>query len=182
MSMFVKGGTSTGAHDRYIAAQEADAEERRRVDDAERRISRERGLSAGNPFEIASSYENKFTGHPEIPAAHVPLFYMSRTGREMESLGQGDIITPDDPAFKNELALLLYCPRCKTRLPAAHCIITVRQSNRRWELDQRTAGELCVDPDGEVFKSAGKVMGEEKFTCPRCSWHAIVSDNKVWSL
>lgn len=180
-SMFVKGGTTTSVHDAYMAAQEADARERRRVDDQEKAIARERGLAAGNPYEIATIYENQFTPHPEISVAHVPLFYMSRTGKEVEFVGQGDIVLVENPAFQDELALILFCPRCKQRLPAAHSIVTVRQSNRRWELDQRTAGEACVDPDGEFYRSAGRVMGDEKFTCPRCSWRAIVSDNKVWS-
>lgn len=178
VSMFVKGGTSTSAHDRQVAADEADAERRRAIADAERQAAKDHGIAAGDPDSVSTLYSHEFTEHPEFRKAYVLLHYMGRGGREVEHIGVGDIIMPDSPMFKDELAILLFCPKCKERLPASQCICTVRQGNRKWELDRRSAGELFVF-EGQSHRSAGKVMDSEKFTCPRCPWSARIDDNRV---
>ena len=178
MDAFVKFGTTTGAHDQWMAQQQAEAEERRRIDDEEKRIARDHGADKGNPFDVAKMHTNTFTDHPEIARAYVPLSYMSRNGKEVEYEGVGDVIMVQDPKFPDELALLLFCPKCKERLPADRCIITVRQSNRPWGLDTSKAGELCVF-EGWAFRSAGVISDGELFTCPRCPWRARVDKNRV---
>lgn len=185
VDMFVKGGTTTTAHDRLMAEQEADAERRRAEADEEKRKAKAFGLASGNPNEVATQYHHEFTDHPEIRKAYVPLQYMGRGGKEVEHVGVGDITMVHDPKFPNELALLLYCPKCKERgLPASQCILTVRQANRKWELDTRPgrengAGSLFIDPDGIAQRSAGVIMDSERFTCARCSWSACVDNNRV---
>jgi uncharacterized protein YbaR (Trm112 family) len=101
-----------------------------------------------------------------------------------------DVTVPADPAYDGELMLLLICPKCKERLPADHCIIQLRQSNRAWHLDARKAGEVIVWPEWdaaghktiEPHISAGVVMESEKFSCPNCSWRAAIDKNKVWTI
>jgi hypothetical protein len=179
---FVKGGTTTSRHDNWMAASEADAKKRRAEADAERKIAQEHGIHQGNPGDLASLYSNQFTDHPEVMKAYVPLEYMARRGREVDYLGVGDIIMAQDPAFDDELTLMIFCPKCRDRgLPAGHCIIHLRQSNRSWHLDTRKAGELFVW-EGQPMRSAGTVMDGEAFTCARCAWRARIDNNRVWTL
>lgn len=180
LASFVQLGTTTSGHDQLLAAQLADADRRRAEDDAERRLADEHGLHRGNPADVASRYTSTFTEHPEIQKAYVPLRFMGRGGKGVEYEGVGDIIMPQDPAFDDELALLIYCPVCldRRRLPPAHSIIMVRQSNRRWHLDERGAGEMFVW-EGQAYRSAGTIRDSERFTCPRCPFRARIDDNRV---
>lgn len=180
LDVFVKGGTTSMAHDRYIAQMEADAEKRRDEADREKALAKKYGIQAGNPNEVAGMFTHEFTDHPEIGKAYVPLMYMTPNGKEVDFYGVGDIIMVQDPKMPDELALLIFCPKCKERgLPASHCIITIRQSNRFWALDRRRSGELFIDPDGQPLHSAGEVVDGERFTCGRCSWAACIDRNRV---
>jgi len=182
MMTMVRYGTSTMAHDKMIAEMEEDARRRRAADDYEKQKVKQHGLAAGDPSNIAARYSHKFTNNEEIARAYVPLTYVTRSGKEVTHEGVGDIIMVQDPAFEDELALILFCPNCleKSNLPPGQCMLTVRQSNRRWELDRRAAGELHVADDGFTYRSAGTVRDGERFTCGRCSWKARVDGNKVW--
>ena len=100
------------------------------------------------------------------------------TANGIAAVEVGDIVIPDDPAFEGERMLMLFCPRCLERYPAAHCIIQVRQSNRFWALDEKTTGDPFVF-EGEHYVSAGMIMDSEEFTCGRCSWAANIDKNRV---
>lgn len=180
IDVFVKGGTTTMAHDRMMAAKTADLQRRQAEADEEKRVAREHGIHQGNMDDIAGLMTHEFTDHPEIGKAYVPLMYMSPNGKEVDLYGMGDIIMPQDPKFPDELALLIYCPKCRERgIPAWDCIITIRQSNRSWHLDRRHAGEVFIDPDGQAQHSAGWVCDSERFHCPRCTWAANIDKNRV---
>lgn len=181
LDVFVKDGTTSSRHDRYMESQQAEARQRRADADMERKIARENSHKLGNPDNVASLSTHEFTDHPEVQKAYVPLAYMSKNGKEVDLYGMADIFMPQDPKTKDELALLLFCPKCIQRFPPDHCIITVRQSNRRWELDRRKAGQLFIDPDGMPQHSAGEVVDSEKFHCPRCSWAACIDRNRVFT-
>lgn len=179
LDAFVKAGTTTAAHDRMVAEQEAEAEQRRDLAARERATAKEFGVEQGDPNSVAAIYTSQFTDHPEIKKADVPLHYMGPGGREVEYEGVGDIVLVDDPKWPGELALLLFCPKCKSRgLPAGQSICTIRQSNRKWDIDRRKAGELFVF-DGQPHRSAGVINSDERFTCPRCPWRARIYDNRV---
>ena len=183
LEVFVKGAaTTTMRHDRWVAQMNADVKKRQAEADADKRTAKEHGIGSGNLDDIASLYSHEFTDHPEIAKAYVPLAYMSPNGKEVDMYGMGDIIMVQDPQIPDELALIIFCPRCKEKgLPGWDCIITIRQANRFWALDRRTAGELFVDPDGVPQHSAGMVMDGEKFHCPRCTWAASIDRNRVWT-
>jgi len=178
---FVKGGTTSSAHDALMALRKADEEQRRRVDDLEKQKVQQAGLHAGLGDEIASRYSHQFTDHPEIAVGYVPLMFMGANGKEVEHYGTGDIVLPDDPKFEGERMLMLFCPKCIDRgvLPS-HCLIHVRQSNRKWYLDERKAGEMFVDCDGQPQRSAGWIMDSERFVCGRCAWAAKIHKNHVY--
>ena len=181
LDVFVKNGTTTSKHDRHMADMQADAKRRRAEADAEKVVARENNYALGNRGNVASLFSHEFTDHPEVQKAYIPLAYMSLNGKEVDSYGMGDIFMPQDPATPEELALMLFCPKCVERFPADQCIITVRQSNRHWDLDRRKAGQIFTDPDGTAQQSAGEVMDSEKFRCPRCSWAACIDKNKVYT-
>lgn len=179
---FVYGGTHTSAHDKKVAMDEAEAERRRDMQDAERRIADRFGPHRGNPANVAKQYTSQMTDHPEIMKAYVPLVYYGKNHKEVEFEGVGDIVMPQDPAFDNELMLVIFCPKCKEGgMPAGQCILQIRQSNRKWELDTRTAGEMFVF-EGKAYRSAGRVMAGEPFTCAQCNWRARIDDNRVLPL
>lgn len=181
LDVFVKGGTTSSRHDRHMAWMQDDARRRRAEADAERKVARAHNYKLGNRDNVASLFSHEFTDHPEVTKAFIPLAYMSLNGKEVDFYGMGDIFMPQDPKTQNELALMLFCPKCVERFPADQCIITVRQSNRYWELDRRKAGQVFIDPDGIAQHSAGEVMDSEKFHCPRCSWAACIDKNKVYT-
>jgi len=176
--VFVKfASTTTSAHDDMMSASVEDGDRRRAQADAERATARAKGLG-NDPNEVASQHTNLFTDHPEVEEGKVHLLYISRFGTEVEYEGIGDIVIPDEPAFEGERMLMLFCPRCLERYPAAHCIIQVRQSNRFWALDEKTTGDPFVF-EGEHYVSAGMIMDSEEFTCGRCSWAAKIDKNRV---
>ena len=181
LDVFVKDGTTSSKHDQLMAWMQADARRRRAEADEEKKVARDNSYKLGNRDNVASLFSHEFTDHPEVAKAYIPLAYMSPNGKEVDSYGMGDIFMPQDPKTPDELALMLFCPKCVERFPADQCIITVRQSNRYWELDRRKAGQVFIDPDGIAQQSAGEVMDSEKFHCPRCSWTASIDKNKVFT-
>lgn len=181
LDVFVKDGTTSMRHDQHMAWMQADARRRREEADAEKKVARENSFKLGNRDNVASLFSHEFTDHPEVQKAYIPLAYMSPNGKEVDLYGMGDIFMPQDPKTPDELALMLFCPKCVQRFPADQCIITVRQSNRHWELDRRKAGQIFIDPDGMPQHSAGEIMDSEKFHCPRCSWAACIDRNKVYT-
>lgn len=183
LDVFVKGGTTSGKHDRWMQAQLEDERRRRAEDDREKALAREHAFSKGSRTEVAGLFNHEFTDHPEIGKAYIPLAYMSKNRKEVDFYGMGDIIMVQDPKIPDELALLIFCPRCLSNgTPASHSIIQIRQSNRPWHLDRKTAGKLFVDPDGEAKHSAGEVVDGEPFTCGRCEWKAVIDKNRVITL
>jgi len=178
---FVKGGTTSSAHDALMAFRREEEERRRRVDDLEKQKVQEAGLHTGRADELATRYSHSFTDHSEIAVACVPLFFMGAGGKEVELYGTADIIIPNDPKFEGERVLVLFCPKCVGRgMLQSHCIIQVRQSNRRWFLDERKAGEMFIDCEGVPQRSAGAVMDSDRIVCGRCDWAAKIHNNRVY--
>jgi uncharacterized protein YbaR (Trm112 family) len=173
----VKGGTTSWAHDQKVLREKHEAEERRRVADAERHAELHDG---------AKIYRNNFTDHGQYPKAYVLLEYKTERGEPLYDHGHevqclADIVILD-PARPTDLALILVCPKCKERLPQDQCQIQIRQSNRMWHLDTRDSGKPIAFDDGmrrQVYPSAGTVMESEKFACPQCSWAARIDKNRV---
>jgi hypothetical protein len=180
LAMWVQGGTTTSGHDEWLAKHDRDAKQRRAVADAERKV-------ASVPIEQGGGrlYSHELGGDPRIPKADkVQLFYVNRKG-EVEHEGVGDVLVVTEPAFPGEMFLQLFCPFClesKRKTPDL-CIIRIRQSNRRWGLDDRTKGSQFHSAcDGQVYVSAGVVRDSEEFNCPDCHWRAAIDKNKVYTI
>lgn len=171
---FVRGGTTSSLHDAHLAKSIFEAEERRKAADAD------------NAKQGAKIYTNKLTEHGNVPKVYVLLDYLTSRGEPLydhglpvQCLADVVILNPDDP---NELTLILVCPACMARMPPGSqqfCQIQIRQGNRAWHLDQRTAG-TPIPFEGHFYMSAGVVMESERFTCPQCTWTARIDKNRVW--
>jgi hypothetical protein len=157
LAMWVQGGTTTSGHDEWLAKHDRDAKQRRAVADAERKV-------ASVPIEQGGG---RLYSH------------------EVEHEGVGDVLVVTEPAFPGEMFLQLFCPFClesKRKTPDL-CIIRIRQSNRRWGLDDRTKGSQFHSAcDGQVYVSAGVVRDSEEFNCPDCHWRAAIDKNKVYTI
>lgn len=174
--VFVKGGTTSSAHDALLARQIAEANARRADADKERQA-----VKSG-----AKIYTNKLTEHGRVPQAYVLLDYLTSRGEKRYEFGEAVRCLADvvmmDPLDPSELTLILVCPECMERMPPGSqqfCQIQIRQKNRAWHLDTSKAGELIVF-EKRPYKSAGVVMESERFSCPQCGWAARIDKNRVW--
>jgi hypothetical protein len=173
---FVKGGTSTSAHDKEVAGWRADDEKRRAEQDVQRKI-------ASVPIEQGGAKMfSQQTGSPQ-DTAKVLLDYVNEAGealiletKPIQCLA--DIIAGMNHSDPTDLAVVLLCPFCWNKgLPAGRCQMHALQSNRRWHLDSRTEGELIIF-EGQPYRSAGKIMDSEPMTCG-CGWRFRIHNNKV---
>lgn len=187
---WVKEGTRTTASLAQDEANFRDAERRRNEQDAERRV-------ANVPIDQGGGrlYNNVLATHDEagLPKGHVLLEYVNEKGEPIICRGiplvcLADVLVPNEPAFEGEKMLILFCPRCnQDRKHQADSLITVRQANKAWHLDERTFGHPIVyiqqDQQGnitkELHRSVGTVMDSEKFHCPQCWWYGVIDKNKV---
>jgi hypothetical protein len=176
MAMFIRGGgTPTMAHERQIAEAEADANRRRDEALEERKAAR-------IPVELGGGrlYENAAID-PGARELHVLLKLVDHRGEPKYDHGEPMECLADVRVISaTELALIIVCPRCVSRdVPQGQCQIQIRQSNRAWHLDTRTAGSP-IWFDGDMYVSAGEVMESEEFGCTACNWRAKIDHNKIW--
>jgi len=185
LASFVRGGTPTMAHERAVAEQEADAEKRRDIAAEERRIARVPIDQGGGKM-----YQQRFTATPGVPQAYVLLDYLTSRGEPMLYLGQplqcladltisGEQIGSDGfGAHSQEMTLHIVCPACIARgMPQGQAQLTIRQSNKHWQLDTNGAG-MPIIFENQAYSSAGRVVECERFRCP-CGWAARIYNNKV---
>lgn len=187
--MFMRGGTRTSAHDLWEASLTYDEERRRAQDDFDRK-------AASIPVEQGGAmlYESPLTGSPDVDKAYVMLDLLTSRGEQAyDQHGKPTKMLCDITVVNHdtmELALIVVCPRCKQNgRPMSRCELTIRQSNRMWHLDTRTEGELIIVEDVdyytgekvvENYRSAGKVMDSERFSCGDCGWAAHIDKNRIW--
>lgn len=170
LGMFMRGGTTSWAHDQELAKHKADVAERRAKQDKDMEI-------ASTPLEQGGGamFTNYLTENANMDKAYVHLQYLSKNLRNVDFECLGDVTMMED----NELALILICPVCaqKVGLDLAH--LTIRQSHKKWELDTRKAGELIIF-DGQPYRSAGRIRECQRFRCSQCDWAGKIDDNKVY--
>lgn len=178
---FVKGGTSTTKSEQLYEQRYQEAERRRDIADAEKRV-------AGVPVEQGGGqlHVSQLTRHPEIPKAYIPLTYVDSHGQPIvingeEVLCQADLIIGMDPTEPLELTLILVCPRCQQRghKHLQDCQLTVRQKNKWFEF-RASMGPATFVHHGQTYKSAGMIIESEAFRCPDCDWRARIDHNRVW--
>lgn len=189
MSSWVKNGSTSGKHDKWMQQKLADANKRRAEEDAKFRIAQQ------NPNE-ARIRQQKLGGRKNHPVAVLGLKH-PKDNTVMDWM-ICEITEQSTAEGKLDLMLMMQCPRCILTYgrPPEETIMHVRQSNRMWHLDRRTksernlnptlrscAGELFVNPEdnSEVVVVAGMVTTDDWCHCPLCDWTFRIDDSVVYT-
>lgn len=181
LEVFVRGDrTRPLAHDMAIAAREADAEQRRGVAAAERKLAA-KPIGAGGG---AMMYTNKFTDTPDAQETYFDLKYVTKRGEPYYMQGQELGCLADLQALPDgSLQFIMVCPKCKENgLPQAECQMTINIRNKRFEIDPPGPGDIIMFDDGfgvRPYRSAGTIRESERFRCDRCSWACRIEKNRV---
>lgn len=188
ITTFVKNGSTSGRHDKWMAKKLADAKKRREEEDAKFSIA------AKKPKE-AKIHQQKLGGRKNHPVAVLGLRHPKDHSIQDWMICE---ITQHNKSEKVDLMLMMQCPRCimTHHRPPEETIMHIRQSNRMWNLDTRTkserkpnpimhmcAGELWVNPEDktEVCVIAGMVTTNDWCHCPLCDWTFKIDDSVVYS-
>jgi hypothetical protein len=101
---------------------------------------------------------------------------------------QLDVTMMMDDKGMPDMAFVFVCPGCiALGYHPTQAQVVVRNSNRKWNLDTKSQGEVFVDEtDGRAYTLAGKVYCEEKCRCPRPNCGAVYrfgdwSPKDVWA-
>lgn len=190
LTAFVKNGSTSGKHDKWMAQKLADAKKRRAEED------KKFAIAAKKPQE-ARIREQSLGGTKKHPVAILGI--KNKKDHSIEDWMVCEITdqTPEG-AKKPDLLLMMQCPSCITKYhrPPEETIMHIRQSNRMWTLDQRTkaerklnhllkicAGEIWVNPEtkDEVYLVAGMINTEEWCHCPICNWTFQIDDSVIYT-
>lgn len=158
LTSFVRGGTMTGAYERQLQAQKADAEFRR-AEEEKRRLT----TLADPNARISTMKLGGTSSH-----ACVVLEHRNSDGKAEEFV---TCELQSDPADPTGLMLVLCCIPCSYRRGHSDAQMTLRSKHRGFELDERRKGELWVNPNNpeEFVTLAGTIHSTEAFKCPVCS-------------
>lgn len=161
--IFVRGGTTTAAHDLLMAKQRADTEQRRAVQDRQFQATRE------DPHG-ARMHSMKLGG------ADSPKIVVAVKHPKDSTFLEWIICDLYDQGGEGEYVLNMRCPRCAAANPGHEPDFMVRQSNRKWYLDRTRAPKwmrdlgsdrLWINPrDGSTVVVAGTVTTEDWIPCP----------------
>lgn len=178
-TVLVKGGTSSSSYDNMIAKKEADANARRSYQDKQYAKAQE----APKNGAVARMGSHKMITQ-ESP--RLVLKYLNRDRSVRQECISEVTLAPTqngelDPMFT------LVCPHCLERgLPQDECQLMVRNSHRKWHLDEKFKHhvERVVDPfTGEPMAViiAGKVTVEETVKCSNynCNWRVKIDGSNV---
>jgi len=176
--VIMKGGTTSSSYDQLMQAKEADANRRRDHQDTVRKMI-EDDVDAGGG--VGGFHEQKLVTQ-ETPK--LLLQYLNLDGSVyQECISE---ITGDFDPFGNSTNMMftLVCPDCVARgLPQSECQIMVRDSHRKWFLDDKKRGIVPVEtPWGtQVLNRAGTVTVQDVVKCSNymCTWAANIDDSKV---
>jgi hypothetical protein len=176
LTSFVRGGTITSAYERDLQAKKADAERRRKEEDARHRIA------AKDP--VGAKMGVTKLGGAGSHAAIVLEIRNSDDRAEEFIVCELTLDRENDPP--RGLMLIMCCPRCSLRVTMAEAQMTIRSWHRKFELDTRRAGELWVNPKDprEFVHLAGTIQLTEATTCPGlgCGWRFKIDNSVVKTL
>lgn len=178
MTSFVRGGTLSSRAEYEIQARRADADKRRNEEASRHRIAREDPLNARMRVADLGSKQNH---------AMVVLEFRNSDNRAEEfmtcELTAGRL---DDPKYDpTELTLMMCCPRCALRVGMSEANFKFSNKHRKFDLDQRRAGEIWVNPldPNEIVTLAGTIFLHEVVSCPlNCGWRFKIDNSVVKTL
>jgi len=159
----MKGGTIPSSVEAANAAFMVDTKRRWAERDEERRVAKAVGATEGNN-QVATDRAVDL-GQPGTSAVAVIGYYLKDSDEYLYM--QADVLMATDAAGNPDETFNIVCPRCIQRgVPQTMAQLRVRNSNRKWHLDQRCKGEVFIDQDGDAYTLAGKIICQEKFKCP----------------
>jgi hypothetical protein len=188
-NVWVRGGTTSGAHDRQVQKQVYDDEQRRKQQEATMRAQqtgvlpehlRDRELQGDAPGTARMSSMRLGGTH-----GHASIVLGLKHPKDGEIL---DWIICELIVQPNELILNMACPRCAASGEADRVRdqnIKVHQTNRMFWLDTKRQGEIWVNPKdaNEHYILAGTVTSKDWMTCPNrgCGWRFRIDDSVVYT-
>lgn len=194
---FVKGGTTSSREDERVAVAHAEAEARRAKEDE--RFDAARRHSPFDLKQLCETGDSVLITERSIGGSdsHAQVILGLKHKKDTQIL---EFIQCEVSQQGDELLLIVCCARCTLTLGrhAEDAQMTIRQSNRMWDLDQRTreqrkpnpvlgfcAGDVWVNPKNhnEVYTVAGMVTTHGWITCPQlgCGWRFRIDDSVVYS-
>jgi hypothetical protein len=175
MTSFVRGGTISSAYEQDLARKRADAEARRAHQDEERRVAQTDQRARLSTVADLGSHQNH--------AVVVLEFRNSDNKAEEFMVCELFAEQSSDPS---ELSLNMCCPFCAPVVGSAESQFKFSSKHRKFELDQRRAGELWVNPKDptEFYTLAGAIHLTEAVTCPGlgCAWRFRIDNSVIHTL
>ena len=172
MTSFVRGGTISSKAEYELQAKKHDADTRRDAEAERHRIARTDPLQARMRVADLGSKQNH---------AMIVLEFWNSDGKAEEFITCELIASREDPT---ELTLCMCCPKCALRVGTSEANFKFSNKHKRFDLDQRRAGEIWVDPiSHEPIALAGTIFLHEVVTCPlNCGWRFKIDNSVVKTL
>jgi hypothetical protein len=172
MTSFVRGGTISSKAEYELQAKKHDAETRRNAEAERHRIAREDPLQARMRVADLGSKQNH---------AMVVLEFRNSDGKAEEFITCELTADREDPST---LRLCMCCPKCALRVGSSEANFSFTNKHKKFDLDQRRAGEIWVDPiSHEPLVLAGTIFLHEVVTCPlNCGWRFKIDNSVVKTL
>jgi hypothetical protein len=133
--------------------------------------------------KIGSSHAHSFSGYnpQQRPCCHVKLVN-SKKETELDMLV--DVILDD---ASGQRMLVFVCPDCvSNNVPMASAQQCVRDTHRKWFIDERTAGQVFHVENAwgekEIHISAGDIVDTDTFKCsnPFCRFKCRIHNNLMF--
>jgi hypothetical protein len=181
-TVIMKGGTSSSRYDKEIRLRQADAE-RRRALEAKRFEAARTARNAPAPTTA------RIGSHSLInqSSPRLVLYYMNKDGTVRQECKSEITMIAGQNAGEMDTLFALVCPACLARgVPQGEVQIMVRNSHRRFEIDERKKGVVMLRdpftgaPDPVIV--CGTVTVQDTVRCSNynCNWAVKIGDSKVW--
>lgn len=179
-TIIVKGGTTSGRHDREMQRRKADAERRRGVQDAMYR-RRDLAKTQGGVARIGETLLLN-QGSPRLV-----LNYLNADGSlRQQCKSEITVVPKKDRPNEWETVFALVCPRCLERgLPAGESQMLVRDSHRKFDIDESKKGTVIMLDYAWGYREpvviAGTVTCHDVIRCNNynCNYAVRIEDSKV---
>jgi hypothetical protein len=177
LEMFVKGGTTTSAWDREKQEQYARSDALRAHQDRQYDAIH----SAQDKPNIAAgmlSHELLGRGNPKVVIEYV----YGDSALNRECLAELCMAPKVDNPDESEMVLVLVCPRCLQRTGRQDdSQLVIRESHRKFWLDDTKKGTWLNGVDGSVHPIAGTITLADRVKCPAlgCTWAFRIDDSKL---
>ena len=179
-TVIMKGGTTSSAYDKAMAAAAFHANARREQQDAMRQEV-EGAVEDGSA--VGSLGEQRFI---TAESPKILLQYMNDDGSVAQECVSEIMQYPDPFGGPPDIMFVMVCPKCVARgVPQGEAQVMVKNRHRKWFLDERKRGVVNVEvpgiPGGQILHRAGTVTCNDIIRCSNfnCDWAVRVDDSKV---